>query len=151
MIKYILAATAFLFACLNLPAFADDFDLTGKWTIQIVDNPDDPFRGSITIEKDDSELPDSAIKKYKGTLITEDRCCDGNYSKVQQISRIGLIDGRVMVRSEIEKFLIQDEPNPGPTYSADSFDLQVQDDGTLLGTLNNWTEVRWVRANAGMV
>lgn len=129
-----------------LPAAAEDLDLSGRWTIEIVDAAkDEAFSGTAVITATD----DASV--FKAVLITEDRCCGGNYSKVQQRSKITVFEGGIEVWSQIEKFIIQDDPNPGGPYSEDDFSLKAQADGTLLGKMNGWTQVRWVRSNDGMV
>ena len=129
-----------------LPATAEDLNLTGHWTIVIVDAAEDEtFSGTAVITAtDDANL-------FKAVLITEDRCCGGNHSKVQQKSQIIVFEDGIEVWSQIEKFIIQDDPNPGGPYTKDDFYLIAQEDGTLLGKMNGWTQVRWVRANDGMV
>ena len=139
-----------LFVCVSAlvwpPAMAETLNLAGHWTIEVVDaEADETFSGTVVITATD----DSAV--FDAVLITEDSCCNGNYSKVQQKSEIIVFEREIEVTSQIETFIIQNDPNPGGPYTEDDFNLKAQDDGALLGLMNGWKRVRWVRANDGMV
>jgi len=114
-------------------------DLAGNWRIERVNRPNDPFNGEATI-------PPGKGDSIEIELITEDRCCGGNYARVLQKSQLTIEDGNITVSSEIVKYLIREEIIE-MGYSPDDFELRRVDKDTLLGTMNGYASVRWVRGD----
>ncbi|MEM1088604.1 MAG: hypothetical protein AAGH90_12835 [Pseudomonadota bacterium] len=126
-------------ALLGQPAIAhQDFSPVGSWTIQLV-TPDGDFKGWAQVKpsQDGGET-------YPVELITEDRCCGGNYARVKQASIMTIDGGDIYVDSEIEEFLIREEPVKA-TFYPDDFDLEWENEATLTGLLNGSTRVEWKR------
>jgi len=143
--RTVIALTAFIL--LSLPAIAQDADLTindlsGNWRIEVIDRPNDDFKGTAKIPRS----PDKNAKSIMAETITEDKCCGGrNHARVLQDSRIKITeDGEILVESKIVKYLLREE-EVDIGYSADDFVLRWEDAYTLIGTANGWTPVRWVR------
>ncbi len=129
-----------------MPATTENLELTGRWVIEIADPAEDEtFSGTAIIQATN----DASV--FEATLITEDSCCNGNYSKVRQKSMITVDGMEIEVLSEIEEFLIQEDLIPGISYTKDDFQLEMQDDGTLFGLINGWTYVRWTRVIDSLV
>ena len=79
-------------------------------------------------------------------MIAEDSCCDGqNYAKVKQRSVLSLVDGKIIVRSQIEEFLELVEGLPNITYMPDDFELMWESNNKLVGVLNGGPRVEWSR------
>ena len=117
-------------------------DLSGRWRIEVIDRPNDDFKGTATIPY----ISDNTAKTVMAETITEDKCCGGkNHARVLQDSRITITEtGEIIVDSKIVKYLLRKE-ELNLTYSADDFVLRWEDEDTLIGTANGWTPVRWVR------
>jgi len=114
-------------------------DISGHWIIEVVDRPDDDFKGTAFI-------PNAEGRSVMAETITEDKCCGGrNHARVLQDSRI-TIDGagNITVSSKIVKYLLRKE-ELDLTYSPDDFRLRQVDENTLIGTANGYTPVRWIR------
>lgn len=134
------AVFAIALSCLLLPfAFAEEERTpVGNWTIETF-RTDSSFKGWAQV------LPsDDGGKSYPVVLITEDKCCGGNYARVKQSSTMTITDGEMFVESEIEEFLIRDEPVEA-TYYPDDFYLRWENEATLEGSLNTYTDVVWKR------
>lgn len=132
---------------LCLPAAAQNADLTindlsGNWRIEVIDRPNSAFKGTATIPY----ISDDTAKTVMAETITEDKCCGGkNHARVLQDSRITITEtGEIIVDSKIVKYLLRKE-EVDLTYHPDDFVLRWEDAGTLIGTANGWTPVRWVR------
>ena len=142
------ALLAFLtWLLLSLNAVAQNADLTindlsGRWRIEVIDRPNDDFKGTATIP----HMINDTAKTVMAETITEDKCCGGkNHARVLQDSRITITEtGEIIVDSKIVKYLLRKE-ELDLTYSADDFVLRWEDKDTLIGTANGWTPVRWVR------
>ena len=142
--KWIVAVILLVFSAAW--AQADEaYDLVGHWNIVVVDAPESGFSGEITVSSTDDP------GRFSGILVTEDSCCDGNYARALQRSEISILGDYVVVLSKIEEFLVLEEPNPGPEYIPDNFDLRWETENSLIGTVNGYTIVRWTRESAGLV
>ena len=137
---------ALVFACIGLCANAQDVrsdveiaDIAGHWRIEVIDRPNDDFKGTAFI-------PKAKGKTVTAETITEDKCCGGrNHARVLQKSRITIdADGNINVSSSVVKFLLREEEIE-MSYSPDDFELRQVDDNTLIGTANGFTPIRWVR------
>ena len=118
----------------------DVSQLAGHWRIEVIDRPDSAFKGEATI-------PLQRGDRVEIELITEDRCCGGNYARVLMRSQLILNEGRMDVYSQIERYLIREEPNPA-SYSPDNFALRRVSKNVLEGKLNGYVPVRWIRGEA---
>lgn len=141
----LLAFLTWLLLSLNAAAQTADLtiiDLSGHWRIEVIDRPNDDFKGTATIPY----ISDDTAKTVMAETITEDKCCGGkNHARVLQDSRITITEtGEIIVDSKIVKYLLRKE-ELDLTYSADDFVLRWEDEDTLIGTANGWTPVRWVR------
>lgn len=119
------------------PYNIDINDIAGQWRIEVIDRPNDPFKGS-------AEIPRGGGHSIMATTITEDKCCAGNHARVLQDSHITITDGQIEVTSKIVKYLLHIE-NIKIRYYPDDFSLRWIDANTLEGTANGHTPVRWVR------
>ena len=149
MLNFIrLTLTACIAWCLlSAPAAAQDQgltinDISGNWRIDVIDRPNDDFKGTAIIPRS----PDEDATTIMAETITEDKCCNGkNHARVLQDSRITITEsGEILVKSEIVKYLLRKE-EIDLAYSADDFVLRWEDSNTLIGKANGWTPVRWVR------
>ena len=128
-----------LFSLTGLSAFAEsEQSPVGNWTIELV-SPYGDFKGWAQVQ------PSKAGgETYPVELISEDRCCGGNYARVKQSSVMTIDGGDIYVDSEIEEFLIREEPVEA-TFYPDDFNLEWDNEGTLTGVLNGSTRVEWKR------
>lgn len=134
------------FCLATAPASAEiSKDLIGVWSIS-VDGVDDADYSGVASVGWSAEADDFTI-----TLIMEDECCGGNYAKVKQKSTAQEYGEFILILSEIEEFLIRDEPNPGTRYNPDDFRLEWVDQDTLKGINTGGVPVIWKRENAGLV
>ena len=120
-------------------------DIAGNWIIEVIDRPDDNFKGSAVIPR----AKDEAAKSIMAETITEDKCCGGkNHARVLQDSRITISeDGEIVVTSDIREYLLKIE-GVDARYYPDDFELRQTDEDTLIGTANGWTPVIWRRDGA---
>lgn len=144
MIRSVVLLTAACFChfiVLISPAFAQDAQtLTGRWVITVTDTDNSGFSAVADVKYDYDREIATAV------LVAEDSCCDGlNYAKVKQQSVLSSVDGKVIVRSQIEDFLELVEGLPNITYSPDNFDLMWVNNNKLVGRLNGGPSVEWSR------
>lgn len=117
-------------------------DIAGHWRIEVIDRPNDDFKGTAMIPRAKSEK----AKTIMAETITEDKCCGGvNHARVLQDSRITISSsGKITVDSKIRKYLLKIE-GTSAQYYPDDFQLRWKDSDTLIGTANGYTPIRWVR------
>ena len=115
----------------------DVSELAGYWRIEVIDRPDDTFKGEATI-------PRGSGDQVVIELIAEDQCCGGNHARALQRSTLTVEGQDIYVESEIVEFLLKIEATSAQYY-ADDFELRRVSKDVLEGRANGFTRVRWIR------